>query len=422
MENEKLYVDVEAGGIDPEDKQDTPQDFGEAVFQQQMSDLSLSALKQKRRNQAAVTHVLQPHTSPKKNGGVPIAIKKPKKPEHAHPVGPFGIIHLQLLPDAHTEQQRSEVNDLFMCLLALCSVEERAGAHGTVSHLTMLHGYYNATREQRDNIDAEIERQGIDHGVENMLRVAYRNTKQKGPMPIVDEEAPLAEQQQQDEEVVKHVVEGGTPAYEDICGFLSYHFTQQQVYVGHVFVTEKYRRQRVGGTMLRNLVASFFSTETLSPLLVADVPASDSAVLRLFMGSGFFFARQPLAPPVKGDDETEAAAGLTSDGGYITREQAMEMDGILRKHYCSPEATEEADRRVMQLIGQLPHYEFMLHPVTKTYRVVNVLACCHTCKSVSVAREHLQRCACCHTALYCSTECQKKHWKQHKQCCTVKRI
>ena len=105
------------------------------------------------------------------------------------------------------------------------------------------------------------------------------------------------------------------------------------------------------------------------------------------------------------------------------------MDLLLRKNINvwrpSPDGGDQVpvDDEPTLLLQQLPNYRWMHNPVTQTYRMVHVLCCCHACKTVTVKREDLMRCSNCQTALYCSTECQKKHWKRyHKPCCSDTRI
>ena len=243
------------------------------------------------------------------------------------PVGHFGIIHLHLLPGVHTEQQRSEVNDLFRCLFLLCSEEERTkDTRCTVAHIATLHKYYNESAEVRAKIDAEIERQGLDRGVDNVLRIVYRDTKQQGPMPQVAPDASPLEQAQQDEAVVKRVIEGGTPAYEDIIGFLSYYAsgvatTTTTIHIGHVFINEFYRRQHVATVVMRNLITGFLNPDSASPLFIADVPSTSQAALKLFLHAGFFFVRQRRGGGEE-EEEAEEDNGGTTTTRHITREEA----------------------------------------------------------------------------------------------------
>jgi hypothetical protein len=46
--------------------------------------------------------------------------------------------------------------------------------------------------------------------------------------------------------------------------------------------------------------------------------------------------------------------------------------------------------------------------------MANDNSCCNACQKVP---ENLKRCSRCRTAVYCSVECQRQHWAQHKKAC-----
>jgi len=43
---------------------------------------------------------------------------------------------------------------------------------------------------------------------------------------------------------------------------------------------------------------------------------------------------------------------------------------------------------------------------------------CFTCGAAAPPKTNLKGCGACHSAFYCSVECQKKDWKKHKQVCS----
>lgn len=53
---------------------------------------------------------------------------------------------------------------------------------------------------------------------------------------------------------------------------------------------------------------------------------------------------------------------------------------------------------------------------------INHLRPCHVCEKYAhqVGLTRLKACGKCHAAFYCSTECQKKHWKEHKTRCSAR--
>ena len=345
--------------------------------------------------------------------------------EHKQPtklrVGRYGIIHLQLAPESQTKEQHDEINELLLWLMGLCNAEERAdkSMDSTIRHLSMIHTYYNASDERRAVIDDEIRKQGIEHGVENMLRIVYRNAKPIQPLPQMSEEMPESEEQAQRElDDVTKTLEGGTPQYSDIIAFMSYHYDPfasevSDLFIGHVFVAEPYRHQKVGRALLCNLIRSFAHAgvngdNRATPLFKSDVPAGKTAALKLFMSAGFCFSRQPIAGIDKNDKQAKQPLSI---------DQAETMDTLIRK--CIAAGIENpADRDAAELVYTLQEHYYMYNSGTDSYRMTHVLGCCHTCKSTTVTRDKLLRCAQCHAALYCDKVCQKNDWKpRHRMYC-----
>lgn len=335
------------------------------------------------------------------------------------PVGRFGVIHLQLAPEIQTDEQRNEINELLLWLMSLCSEQERVdrSPDGTIRHLSMIHSYYNSTEDRRALIDQELRKSGLDHSVENMIRIVYRNAdKPTKVLPVLSEETPDDPKQAQAEiEAMGQALAGGTPQYSDIIGFMSYHYDPFQevsdLFVGHVFIAETYRQQRVCGSMLRNLISSFAHAGVggdnhATPLFKVDVPAGNKAALKLFMSAGFRFSRQP-------EDGEKKKDGKPS----LCIERTEVMDDIIRKS-VNPDDTEAAE-----LVYTLAEHYYMYNVDTDSYRMTHVLACCHACKSTDVPAEKLSRCTRCYAALYCNAACQKLDWRQrHKQYCHAFRL
>ena len=346
---------------------------------------------------------------------------EPADKAQKQPVGRFGVIHLQLAPEIQTEEQRAEINDLLLWLMSLCNEKERAdqSPEGTIRHLTAIHCYYNSTEDRRALIDQELRKAGLDHGVENMLRVVYRNAaKPATDVPTLSEQTPTDPLQAQAEiDAMGKALAGGTPQYSDIIGFMSYNYDPFQdvsdLFIGHVFITEPYRKQRVCGAMLRNLISSFAHSgvggdNTATPLFKADVPAGNKAALKLFMSTGFRFSRQPVGGHDPADKDAKQPLRI---------EQAEVMDDIIRKSVNSSIAS-PGDTEASELVFTLAEHYHMYNVDTDSYRMTHVLGCCHTCKSTTVPLEKLSRCVKCHAALYCNAVCQKADWKQrHKLHC-----
>src|ERR1700742_1332041 len=189
-------------------------------------------------------------------------------------VGRFGIIRIDLVPDQQEDKQKEEINSIIIWLISLCSEKEKKEINGPGYNLTAIHTYYNATKEIRDKISNEIESSGIDHGVENSLYIIYRNAK---------------ELRHEDDDEDKPLV-GGTPNFFDIIGFMSCYFEKDSIYIGYIYVIEKYRKQGVCKTVIRNLLTTLHTGFGFIPLIKTDVIARIPAI-KLFLKCGFVFSR-----------------------------------------------------------------------------------------------------------------------------------
>jgi hypothetical protein len=67
---------------------------------------------------------------------------------------------------------------------------------------------------------------------------------------------------------------------------------------------------------------------------------------------------------------------------------------------------------VSPLYSDNPHFTFESSDASN--RSMNGNNCCAACKKVS---QSLKRCSRCQSTVYCSVECQRQHWAQHKMVC-----
>ncbi len=65
----------------------------------------------------------------------------------------------------------------------------------------------------------------------------------------------------------------------------------------------------------------------------------------------------------------------------------------------------------------------ILHDLTLTENteLMQILIHRNTCESCKAFMKRPKRCSGCNIAWYCSTTCQKQHWKEHKPKCRVTR-
>lgn len=285
----------------------------------------------------------------------------------------IAIMKIDLTPDTQSTEAQDEILTL---LTYLDSLQKKEAPIYQSSSLYCLYDYYKKSVEERATLRLKIEEANIGHNIANHMHLFYKITEAKS---LIDQET----------------LSVGSIDLDSIIGYISYYDDGSPynpvIYIEDRFVISEFRSKGFYRSVLYNLIGSY---NNRVPLFRTDILTESRDDIDLFVSLGFIFVAPHTIDPISYKDTIKLSNELIKE-------------------------VKETDKKIESLIED---YKSLLHPEFKVFLMVLIKNVCHSCLSPSTEQKKLSTCVRCRSVFYCSPECQKKAWYQHKKVCSVTRL
>lgn len=292
----------------------------------------------------------------------------------------IGILGFPLSPDSQSEEANKETIDLFVHINELCKKDGDQGASDTIQ---CLYDYYRKSPEDRLIARQKIDDANIGYNMDTHMHIFY-----------LMKERPVEKEIDPDlGEIDIHSI-----CYNDIIGYLCYYDDGKPfnpvIVIGDRFVTRAYQSIGFYRSVIKNLMAS---QEERLPLFKTDILTHTMDDLNLFVSLNFVFTLPPA-------DDTDTPC-LLSHTEVDTMGKAL--------------SDEVNEGKVDDTTILIERYSPLVDKEYHLFQMIYILPYCHSCRKRDCT---LKQCHRCQSVVYCSPECQKKAWPEHKLVCSIDRV